>query len=201
MGCSPSKYSSMSNDLYYNNLYSERNLYDLLFEIYRRKSFDQNVIVNDSYISKLLDVKVENKNFLLAYYLFFRLYDIKHNLYKEIVDKMLQLDLNFELCNSEDLYLVSFLDITTNQRYIGFCNPELYEIIQKSSKFLVRFYFFINKSKPFIHYIREFQIILNSKKENIENIDYLIYKINKKKLYCNFNTSVKNEKLTVKINK
>ena len=183
MGCTPSKYSVMSNDLYYNNLYTERDLYDLLFEIYRRKSFDQNVIVNDSYIPKLLDLKMENKNFLLAYYLLFRLYDIKHKLYKEIVDTMVKSDLNFKLGNSDDLYLVSFSDIKTNQRYIGFCNPTLYEKLQKSPNFLVRFYFFINKDKPFKYYIRGFQIILSSNKENTKNVDYLLYKLNEKELY------------------
>ena len=109
---------------------------------------------------------MENKNFLLAYYLLFRLYDIKHKLYKEIVDTMIKIDLNFKLGNPDDLYLVSFSDIKTNQRYVGFCNPTLYEKIQKSPNFLVRFYFFINKDKPFKYYIRGFQIILSSNKEN-----------------------------------
>ena len=62
MGCKPSKYSTLSNDMYCNNLYTERSLYDLLVEIYRRKSFDQNVIVKDTFIPNLLNSNDKNEN-------------------------------------------------------------------------------------------------------------------------------------------
>lgn len=181
MGCGISKYSNFISDTTMIDYHNTRELLEILKKKLSFKLINNNIIINDTHLARLVNFKKDNKNILSPIFLLFRLYNIDQITYQTLVDKHIR-EIDNDSINPETLYFIEVEDIETKQIYSGFVQYDLYTIYRKSNKFKINFFFLI-ANHTFKSYLRPFKIILESNNKNIENIQYLITKLNERKLY------------------